>query len=469
MSEINGLSHVLAYAGKNKENFKQDLCSLAKIPSVSAKGYDPEQVGKSAGEVAKLMGEAGLKNVEVIKFSDAHPYAYGEWLELPGKPTLLLYAHHDVQPPGNPERWKTPGPWEPTEIDGRLFGRGVVDDKAGVMVHLAAIKSYLKTNGKLPINIKIIIEGEEEIGSDHLGEFVASYKDKFQADCIVLTDTANLYEGLPSITYLLRGMVGVDVEVKALKQQVHSGMWGGPVPDPAMALCQLLSTLKAPNGQLTIDGVYNGVKKLTATEKERLNSLPFDEKLFKEQAGLLTGASLHKFPDTSVYEQLWHLPSLTVTALESCTIKDCANQIIDSARARVGIRIVPEQNPDEISALLVKHLKKNAPEGVIVEVTPDTPAFWWYTEPKGPVFEAACQALEKGFGKKPVFIGAGGTIPFVKPIADNLGGVPALLLGLEDPICYAHSENESLSLADYYKAIDSAIHLYDLLSEALIK
>jgi acetylornithine deacetylase/succinyl-diaminopimelate desuccinylase-like protein len=467
MSENNGLSQVLAYAKENRENFKQDLISLAKIPSVSARGYDPEQVVKSAEEVARVMEESGLNNVEVIKFSDSHPYAYGEWLELPGKPTLLLYAHHDVQPPGKAERWKTPGPFEPTEIDGRLYGRGVVDDKAGVMIHLAAIKSYLKSEGTLPVNIKIIVEGEEEIGSDHLGEFVAIYKDKLQADCMVLTDTANLYEGLPSITYLLRGMVGVDVEVKALSQQVHSGMWGGPVPDPAMALCQLLATLKDPNGMLTIEGVYNGVKKLSESEKQRLRELPYDENLFKEHAGLLPGAALHKMPDTTVYEQLWHLPSLTVTALESCTIKDSANQIIDSARARVGIRVVPEQNPDEISDLLVKHLKKNAPEGVVVEIEPHTAALWWYTEPKGPAFDAACQALEKGFGKKPVFIGAGGTIPFVKPFADNLGGVPALLLGLEDPICHAHSENESLSLADFYKAIDSAIHLYTLLPDAL--
>lgn len=462
------INKVIQYAENNKESFKNDLCLMSKIPSVSAEGFNPEFVAKSAEEVARQMQEIGLKNVEVIKFGNAHPYAYGEWLDNPEAQTLLLYAHHDVQPPGKVERWKTPGPFEPTEIDGRLYGRGVVDDKAGIMIHLAAIKSYLQTHGSLPINIKMIVEGEEEIGSDNLDAFVANYKDKLKADCMVLTDTANLYEGLPSITYLLRGLVGVDIHVKALKQQVHSGMWGGPLPDPAMALAQLISSLKDGKGNLTIEGVNNGVKVLTTEEKERLNALPFDEELFIEHAGLLNGVSLQKFENTSVYEQLWHKPALTVVAMESCNLKDSANQIIDSAKARVSIRIVPEQKPQEISDALINHLKKHSPEGVIVELEPHVPATWWYTEPKGNAFEAAIEALEAGYGKKPVFIGAGGTIPFVKPFSDNLGGIPALLLGLEDPICHAHSENESLSLVDFYKAINSAIYLYDNLGKVKV-
>lgn len=459
------VKNALDYANNNRDSFKEDLCLMAKIPSVSAEGYDPEFVKQSAEEIARQMKEIGLKNVEVIKFGNAHPYAYGEWLEKKDAPTLLLYAHHDVQPPGKAEKWHTPGPFVPTEKDGRLYGRGVVDDKAGIMIHLAAMKSYFKTCGDLPINIKMIVEGEEEIGSDNLDSFVANYKDKLKADCMVLTDTANLYEGLPSITYLLRGLVGVDIHVKALKQQVHSGMWGGPLPDSAMVLSQLIASLKDTKGNLTIEGVNNGVKELNKEEKDRLNSLPFDEELFIEHAGLLDGVSLHKFDNTSVYEQLWHKPALTVTALETCTLKDSANQIIDSAKARVSIRIVPNQNPQEISDALINHLKRHSPEGVIVDLEPHVPATWWYTEPKGNAFDAAIDALEKGYGKKPVFIGAGGTIPFVKPFSDNLGGIPALLLGLEDPICHAHSENESLSLIDFYKAIDSAIYLYENLTK----
>lgn len=461
------VENAIEFAKQNKESFKEDLCLMAKIPSISAEGYNHEFVLHSAEEVARQMTDIGLRNVEVIKFGNAQPYAYGEWMEEKDAPVLLLYAHHDVQPPGKVEKWDISGPFDPTEKDGRLYGRGVVDDKAGIMIHLAAIKSYLKTSGKLPVNIKMIVEGEEEIGSDNLHAFVNHYKEKLKADCMVLTDTANLYEGLPSITYLLRGLVGVDINIKVLKQQVHSGMWGGPLPDAAIAISQLLSTLKDKNGNLTIKGVNNGIKKLDENEKKRLNDLPFDEDLFIEHAGLLEGASLHKFDNESVYEQLWHKPALTVTALETCTLKESANQIIDSAKARVSIRIVPEQNPEEISEALINHLRENAPQGVILEFEPHVPATWWYTEPKGHAFDAAIDALEKGYGKKPVFIGAGGTIPFVKPFSDNLGGIPALLLGLEDPICHAHSENESLSLIDFYKAIDSAIYLYDNLSDKI--
>lgn len=461
------LDNVLNFFEQNKESFKQDLMSLAKIPSVSADGYDPEELVKCANKVKDLMIEAGLKNAEVIKYPNAHPYAYGEWCDKPDKPTLLLYAHHDVQPAGKVEKWITGNPWEPKEIDGRIYGRGIVDDKAGVMIHLAAIKSYLETHGELPLNIKFIVEGEEESGSKSLASFLHDYKEKIQADCIILTDTANLYEGLPSITYLLRGIVGVDVEVSSLKQQVHSGVWGGPLPDPAMALVQLLASLKNTDGSLNVEGIYNGVKVLSHEEKERLASLPFDQKQFEEDAGLLEGASLLNPDKITVYEQLWHQPALTITALESCTLKDSANQISESARARISLRIVPEQSPEEISKCLVNHLNKYKPEGVLLKTEIQKSANWWYTDYSGKAFESAVDALEKGYGKKPVFIGCGGTIPFVKPFADNLGGVPALLLGLEDPICHAHSENESLSISDYFKAIKSAIYIYDNLAKNL--
>ncbi|MFN8672602.1 MAG: M20/M25/M40 family metallo-hydrolase [Candidatus Sericytochromatia bacterium] len=459
------IEKVISFAKTNKEEFKNNLIKMAKIPSVSADGYPPEEVAKSAEEVANQMKFAGLTNVEVITFPNAHPYAYGEYIFDDKAPTILLYAHHDVQPPGKLDKWITGSPWEPKEIDGRLYGRGVVDDKAGAMIHLAAIRSYIQTENKLPINIKMIVEGEEEIGSTHLSQFIEKYKDKLNADCIVLTDTANLYEGLPSITYLLRGQVGVDIEVKALKQQVHSGILGGPLPDSAMALCQLLATLKDDQGNLTIDGINNGVKILTKEERDRLNALPFDKKVFEDDAGLLDGAKMHEYEGISVYEQLWHKPALTVTALESCTLKESANQISESAKARLGLRIVPNQNPKEIRDILIKHLEKNKPEGVLLEITPTKSSTWWFTDYNHKAFDLACNALEKGYNKKPVFIGCGGTIPFVKPFSDNLGGVPCLLLGLEDPICHAHSENESLSLSDFYKAIDSAIYLYEELAK----
>lgn len=462
----NDLEKVLAFAKENKEIFKSSLSEMVKAPSISADGYDPENVIKSAHAVAKQMKEAGLTNVEVISFPNAHPYAYGELIQDEKLPTILLYAHHDVQPIGKLEKWNTP-PWEATEVNGRLYGRGVADDKAGAAVHFAAVKSYLKTVGKLPLNIKMIVEGEEEIGSTHLAQFVETYKEKIQADCIILTDTANLYEGLPSITYLLRGQVGVDIEIKALKQQVHSGILGGPLPDSAMALCQLIASLKDTKGNITIEGIDAGIKVLSEEEKTVLNNLPFDRKTFEADAGLLDGALLYEHENTSFYEQLWHHPSLTVTALESCTLRESANQISESARARVSIRIVPNQQPQEIMQALINHLEKHKPEGVLLTIQPRKESIWWYNDHSHKAFDATCTALEKGYNKKPVFIGCGGTIPFVQPFSDNLGGVPCLLLGLEDPSCNAHSENESLSLSDFYKAIDSAIYLYDELAKVL--
>jgi acetylornithine deacetylase/succinyl-diaminopimelate desuccinylase-like protein len=458
------INSVLVYANENKSNFKKNLCEAVKIPSVSAEGWDKEKLEESAVKVAEIIKDAGLNNVEIIKFNNAHPYVYGELIQDKNKPTILLYAHYDVQPPGKLEKWITSSPWEPTEIEGRLYGRGVVDDKAGFIIHLSAIKSYIETIGYLPVNIKFIVEGEEEIGSSNLNNFIEKYKEKLSADCIILTDTANLYEGLPSITYLLRGLVAVDIELKALSHQVHSGMWGGPLPDSAMLMCKLLATLTDENGKILVKGAYDGIKELTVYEKEKIKNLPFDEKIFKEHAGLLEGIELNKIDGYTVYEQLWYLPSLSITALETCTLRESANQIIDSAKARVGIRIVPNQDPQHILDCLIKHLEENKPKNVIMNIKPHSSAIWWYTETKGKAFELTCNALKKGYGKEPVFIGCGGTIPFVKPFSDNLGGVPCILMGLEDPICNAHSENESLSLSDFHKAINSTIYLYNELS-----
>lgn len=468
----NNIQVAIDYALKNKENFVKDLSELVKIPSVSSKNFakfDEKYITQTAEKVKELMEDAGLKNAEVIGFPNAHPYVYGEWVELPNKPTILLYAHYDVQPPGRAEKWISPA-FEPTERDGRIYGRGTADDKAGVMVHLASIKSYLKTHGTLPLNIKVLIEGEEEVGSESLEIFVNKYSDKLKSDLIVIADTGNLDTGLPSITYLLRGLIDAFVEVKALKYPVHSGQWGGPIPDPAMGLCKLLSTLTTEDGKIAIEGVYDGIKTLSEKEKENLESLPFDEERFKEQSGLLEGASLRKFDSASVYEQLWYLPSLTIVAMESCTLKDAANQIMDSAKAKVGIRIVPNQNPKKVLDLLTEHLRKNAPKGYVVDVIPDeNTGIWWETNIDQKVFDYACKALEKGYNKKPVFIGTGGSIPFVKPFSEALGGVPCILIGIEDPFTRAHSENESLGLEDFNKSIISNIYLYDELLNALAK
>ncbi len=459
------LDKIVAYLDSNKENFRSELENLARIPSVSAEGFPPEEVSRSAEATCEVMRHAGLKNVQVLRVPGVHPYAFGEWLgACKSAPTVLLYGHHDVQPPGRPEKWLTPA-FDPTlREDGRLYGRGVVDDKAGVMVHVAAIEGYLQTHGSLPVNVKFLVEGEEEIGSENLGALLRQYKKMMLADFIVLTDTGNLETGLPSLTYQLRGIVGAYLEVRSLDHPLHSGMWGGPVPDPVLALSKILSGLIREDGKIDIPGFYKDVRKPTAKERSRLKALPFNEAEFRSDGGLVKGTKLAGEPEFTVYERLWTRPALTVIALEASPLKGSSNQIVDSARARISVRIVPNQDPEDITKRLLRRLTANPPWGVEVTVRSEGSVPWWTTNPEGPAFEAAARAMKKGFGRDAVFIGAGGTIGFVEPFARELGGVPALLLGVEDPICNAHSENESLCLDDWYKGMKAATYLYEELS-----
>ncbi len=453
---------VTAALERRFESTLAELCDLARIPGVSAAGFDARELERSAEQVAARLDGAGLERVEILRVGRSHPYVTGEWLHAPrAAPTLLVYAHHDVQPPGRLEKWETP-PFEPTlRGDGRLYARGIVDDKAGIFVYLAAIRAWLDARGALPVNLKLVVEGEEEIGSPHLGEFLAAQRERLAADVIVLSDTANLAAGLPSITTSLRGLVNLDVSVQALDHPVHSGMWGGALPDAATALVALLARLVDADGGIAVPGLVDDVPPVPHDTATRLARLPFDERAFREEGGLLHDTRLTGDSRCPVYERLWLRPALALVALEGMPLASAANQLMAEARARVGIRLAPGQDAERAAKLACAFLLRDPPWGVRVRVEVVSASAGWCTDARGAAFDAARRALEAGFGRAPVEIGCGGSIPFVAPFAEALRGAPALLLGLEDPVCNAHGENESLYLPDFRRAAASAVHLLE--------
>ncbi len=456
---------VIQYLDSHFSHLTQDLIDYARIPSVSFEGFPEEPVMKSAEWTAQRMRKAGLENVEILKIPGAHPYVYGDWLHASHQPTALLYGHHDVQPGGRPDLWKTPV-FEPAlRSDGRLYGRGVADDKAGVMMHIAAVEAYLKTLGHLPINVRFIVEGEEETGSEHLGEFLKHYQEKLTSDVIVLTDTSNLEEGLPSITYRLRGLVDAIVEVRMLDHPVHSGLWGGPTIDALTALNQILSRLLTPEGLIAIPGFYEEVPEPNPWEKEQFARLPFEEKRFRAELGSVDSLQFAGDPHLSIYQRLWCQPALAILGIDAPSVQETSNKIVEWARAKISLRIVSGQNPQKCLKMLCAFLEQNPPWGAKVHVVPGAAGSPWITQPNSPAFQAAVRALEKGFGRPPVFIGCGASIPFVKPIAEVFGNIPALLIGIEDPATNAHGENESLSMSDWKKGMHSAVYLYEELGK----
>lgn len=459
------MQQVRDWLNSNKSQFIQDLTELVKIPCISTDGEHQDEIAQCADLVCRQMMDAGLNNVQQITCGDSYPYCYGEWLNAPGKPTLFLYSHYDVQPINYPKDWKSE-PFTLTPRDGRLYARGSADDKGAITAQLASLSAFLKTSGKLPVNVKMVVEGEEEIGSENLMQFFDEQRELIKSDVIVVTDTENLLTGLPSITYSLRGVMTIHVKVESAGIPAHSGMAGGVLADSALALNVLLSRLYWGNGQLPIPGYYDSVRAMTDEERDAVSKLPLELDEWSKNCEVLDGVQFATEEGVGPYEQTWRKPSITVIAQEASSIRSASNQVIPRAEALISCRLVPDQKPEEVLEQVRAFLTQDPPWGVKVTVEPHGAAVSpWMTEPNGPAFESAMQAMKDGYGTDAVGIGCGGTIGFVGPLAELFDGAPALLLGIEDPKTNAHAPNESLDEGDWTKLMASLAHLYDNLGK----
>ena len=450
-------SEALSALEAGLDGSKARLAELVSVAGVSARWFPPEEVRRSAAAVAETLVDYGMRNVQLLETA-GHPAVYGEYFVSPEAPTILIYGHHDVQPPGRAERWISP-PFEATVRDGRMFGRGTADDKGGFLAYLAATRACASA-GALPCNVKLLIEGEEEIGSPHLEALLADHRARFACDFIVLCDTPNFALGVPALTYRLRGNCIVDVEVRCLEHPVHSGQGGGLVPDATMILCSMLARLQNGDGTLAIPGLDEHVL-VDAAQRAAMRALPFDAGSIRRHFGVLDEVRLH----SDSWEGVWAAPSLTITAVEAVPLAQAANQIADAARARLSLRTVRDIDSNEAGKLLVRALLSDVPQGAEVRATVIGGPNWWEADPQHPLFEVARRALSRGFGADAVMIGSGGSIGFVRPFADLSGDVPPLLTGVQDPRSNAHSENESLHLGDWEKAMAGAVYLFHGLAE----
>lgn len=413
------------------------LADLVRIPSVSADGYDPSEVRRSAEAVARLFSDEGLEDVRTLELEGAHPAVYGHLPGPEGAPTVLLYAHHDVQPPGPPEEWRT-GPFEPHEKDGRLYGRGASDDKAGIVMHLGALRALGK---RPPVGVKVFVEGEEEVGSRHLAEFLEEYADLLAADVVVIADSGNWRVGVPALTTSLRGLAAVEVEVRTLEHALHSGLFGGVYPDALTTLSRLLATLHHDDGTVAVEG-------LVSEEVEGLD-------LSEEEAAALAGAvpGLRPMGGGSFTGRLWTRPAISVLAIDAPPLSEAINQLVPVARAKVSMRIAPTEDPDRALQALQDHLEANVPWGARVTITRSDTGAGFALTTDDPSFEAWRTGMEQAWGREPVEMGVGGSIPFVAAFSEKLPGAPILLTGAGDPTSSIHAPNESQDLDDLEKAV----------------
>ena len=410
-----------------------DLEALARIPSVSLDAFDQAQVEASAEATAALLEAEGL-TVEIVR-EGGRPAVIAHIDGPEGAPTVMLYAHHDVQPPGDDTLWDSP-PFEPTERDGRLYGRGAADDKAGIMAHLAALRAH---SGKLPVGVTIFVEGEEEIGSDSLPTILERHGEKLRADAIVLADSTNWAIGEPALTTTLRGMIRVVVTVTTLDHGIHSGMFGGPVPDAITALVRLLATMHDDTGNVAVAGLKEGVGA----------DLDYDEARLRAESGLLDGVDL--IGSGSILSRIWTKPSITTIGIDAPTVATSSNTLVPTASAKISMRLAPDEFDLDGFEALKKHLLDHAPWGARVEVHLDDRGNGFAAHAQGPVYDQARAAFADAWGVQPVDIGVGGSIPFVAAFAEKFPQAAILVTGVEDPDARAHGANESLHLGEFEK------------------
>jgi len=446
-----------AFIDANRERFLDELKDFLRIPSISTLPEHRPDIERAAQFVADNLRTAGLENVEIIP-TQIHPLVYGDWLHAPGKPTVLCYGHYDVQPADPLELWKTP-PFEPSVRDGSIYGRGTADDKGQMYMHVKAVEALRAVNGTLPINLKFLVEGEEEVGGASIAKYVAENPQKLKADVALVSDTALYAAGIPTLTIGLRGLIYLEVEATGPSRDLHSGLYGGAAPNAVWGLIELLAKAKNSRGEIKIPGIYDDVEPPAPSEKESWAQLPFKEKDFlRNEVGStkLTGESKY-----SVLERLWARPTFEVHGIAGGFTGAGSKTVIPAkATAKVSFRLVPRQDPEKIVAAFRQWVKKNTPRGIQLEVRVLSASPGLSVNPDHPAIQTAARAFADIYEKPTVFIRDGASIPVVGDFAEHLG-IPTVLMGFGLPDDGLHSPNEKYSLENYYKGIMTIAHFFE--------
>jgi acetylornithine deacetylase/succinyl-diaminopimelate desuccinylase-like protein len=445
-----------AYLTRHDARIQRELFDFLRIPSVSARSEHDVDTARAAEWVAGALREAGL--VAEVHETRGHPVVVGEWRGAGAKaPTVLVYGHYDVQPAEPLELWTSPA-FEPIIRNGKLFARGSVDDKGQLFLHVKALEAHLKTRGSLPVNVIVLAEGEEEVGSENLAPFIEKNAKLLAADAVVISDSAMFAPGLPSILSSLRGLAYFQIDVQGPAQDLHSGSYGGAVVNPAMALAKILATFHDADGRVAIPGFYDSVRAWEARALQQMASLPFDEEHFRAETG---APKLGGEKGYTVLERLWTRPTCEVNGLLSGYTGEGAKTVLPAkAMAKVSCRLVPGQDPVEIEALMKAHVERVAPKGVTVTVNHLHGGKPWRADLEGPLFDAARRALAAAFGREPVIVGEGGSIPVVGDF-ERILGTPVLLVGFGLPGENAHAPDEWMSVENFTKGMRAIATLWD--------